>query len=92
MVCYIFYRSLASQIYYENKHILERVNMPVQNEEKAVVPTHILGPNTMYVQLSCHMGQFNNFQFNQLQNIQLKELKHLPGIRSRITQLLLNYF
>lgn len=55
--------------------------MPLKNDEICVIISHIMGSNMVYVQLFKHMGQFEKFQFTELQNAEgLKKIERIPGM------------
>lgn len=62
---------------------LEHARMPREDEEIEITLTHILGPNKVYVQITNNMqyDEFQQFQFNTLQMVQLKSIDRVPGNR-----------
>lgn len=48
--------------------------IPRIGEEVVVIPTHVVGPNKLYVQLDAYSKEFHEFQFGTLQEVQLKKV------------------
>lgn len=59
--------------------ISDQVKIPRIGSEVAVIPTHVIGPNQLYVQLGAYSEQFNMFQTRTLQQVELKTITHTPG-------------
>lgn len=62
---------------------VEHARMPREDEEIEITLTHILGPNKLYVQITNNVqyDEFQQFQFNTLQMVQLESIDRVPGNR-----------
>lgn len=76
----LIYFNINRTIFFVFFYSIERINMPLINDEKDVMITHVLGTDLIYVQLSSYFNQFNQFQFTDLQNVNgLQQIKSIPG-------------
>lgn len=57
----------------------DRLPLPSNGEEVSVIPTHILSPDHVYIQLSEFISKFEDVQYNMLQKIRPKPLSYIPS-------------
>lgn len=60
---------------------LDRTKMPRKGDEIQIIPTHIIGPNKIYVQIvdTVDFTDFTIFQEVELQAIELKKFDEVNG-------------
>lgn len=62
------------------KFVPGQANIPRSGAKVAVIPTHVISPDQVYVQL--YSEEFNIFQDRTLQEVKLKPITRPPGIHS----------
>lgn len=64
-----------------------QVKIPKQNDAAVVViPTHVIGPDQLYVQLGAYSERFNMFQYHTLQEVELKTITQTPGTNNHFNE------
>lgn len=63
-----------------------QVEIPRIGDEVVVIPTHVIGPNQLYVQLGSYSHNFNVFQVRTLQDVELKTITQTPGTNNYLNK------